>query len=67
MTLTSTESLSAGTATLQVVLPAVKLDSGIPVSNNGDFVTVEHNFTVLDNLTAAQPLYVVLRTADTAL
>ena len=67
VTLTSSEALSVGTATLQVVLPAVKLDSGIPVSNNGDFVTVEHNFTVLDNLTAAQPLYVVLRTADTAL
>jgi hypothetical protein len=67
VTLTSTEALSTGTATLQVVLPAVKLDSGIPVSNNGDFVVVEHSFTVLDNLVAAQPLYVVLRTADTAL
>lgn len=65
VTLTSSEALSTGTATLQVVLPAVKLDSGIPVSNNGDFIVVEHSFTVLDNLVAAQPLYVVLRTADT--
>jgi hypothetical protein len=64
VTLTSSEALSTGTATLQVVLPAVKLDSGVPVSNDGDFVTVEHEFTVLDNLTAAQPLWIVLRTGD---
>jgi hypothetical protein len=64
VTCTSTEALSVGFATLQVVLPAVKLDSGIPISNNGDFITVEHQFTVLDNLVAAQPIYVVLRTAD---
>lgn len=67
VTLTSSEALSTGTATLQVVLPAVKLDSGIPISNNGEFITVEHSFTVGDNLVAAQPIYVVLRTADTAL
>lgn len=65
VTLTSTEALSTGTATLQVVIPAAKLDSGVPVSNGGDFVTVEHSFTVLDNLTAAQPIWFVLRTADT--
>lgn len=67
VTLTSTDALSAGTATLQVVLPAVKLDSGVPVSNNGDLVVVEHSFTALDNLTATQPIWVVLRTADTAI
>lgn len=67
VTLTSTEALSTGVATLQCVLPAVKLDSGIPMSNDGDFIVVEHSFTVLDNLTAAQPIWFVLRTADNAL
>lgn len=67
VTLTSTEALSTGTATLQCVLPAVKLDSGIPVANNGDLITVEHSFTVLDNLTATQPIWFVLRTADTTI
>ncbi len=67
VTLTSTESLSTGFATLQVVLPAVKLDSGVPMANNGDFITVEHSFTVLDNLTATQAMWIVQRTADTTI
>ena len=67
VTLTSTEALSSGFATLQCVLPAVKLDSGIPVANNGDLITVEHSFTVLDNLTATQAIWFVLRTADTTI
>lgn len=64
VTLTSSEALSTGTATLQITLPIVRLESAIPVANNGDLVTVEHSFTVLDGLVAAQPLYVSLRTAD---
>lgn len=67
LTLTSAEALSSGTATLQIVLPAVKLDAGVPMSNNGELITVEHSFTVLDNLTATQPIWVVLRTADSAI
>lgn len=64
LTATSTEALSTGFATLQVVLPIVRLESAVPVANNGDLVTVEHSFTVLDGQVAAQPIYVVLRTAD---
>jgi len=67
VTLTSAESLSTGFATLQFVLPATKLESAIPISNNGDLVTVEHSFTAYDNLTATQPIWVVLRTADTVI
>jgi hypothetical protein len=67
LTFTSTESLATGFAQLQIVLPAVKLDAGIPISNNGDLVIVEYPFTVLDNLVAAQPIYVVLRTSDSAI
>lgn len=65
-TLTSGEALSTGFATLQIVLPEIKLDSAVPVSNDGETITVEHSFTAFDNLTAAQPIWIVLRTADTA-
>ena len=66
VTVTSAEALSSGFAQLQVVLPVVRLGEGIPQSNNGDIITVEHPFTVLDGLVAAQPLYVVTRTSDSA-
>lgn len=67
-TLTSGEALSSGNATFQLVLSAIKLDGpGAVKSNDGDLITVEHTFTAYDNLTAAQPMYGVLRTADTAL
>ena len=67
LTFTSAESLATGFAQLQVVLPACKLDAGIPISNKGDLVIVEYPFTVLDNQVAAQPIYVVLRTSDSAI
>lgn len=66
-TFTSTEALSTGTATLQIVCPAIRLDGDLPDANGTDLVTVDVPFTVLDNLVAASPLYVVIRTADTAL
>ena len=59
--------LSAGLETLQIAVPELKLDGKLPTSNNGELITVGLEFTVLDNLTAAQPLWVVARTADTAL
>jgi len=67
VTLTSSEALSTGTATLQVVLPICRLESAVPVANNGDLVTVEHSFSVLDGQVAAQPIYVVLRTSETTI
>ncbi|MGL4256348.1 MAG: phage tail tube protein [Microbacterium sp.] len=67
-TLTSGEALSTGFATLQVVLPAIKLDGpGAVVANDGDLITVEHTFTAYDNLTAAQPIWIAVRTSDTNL
>lgn len=59
--------LSNGTETLQVVVPEYKLDSGLPTPNGTDLITTDFNFTALDNLSAAQPLWIVTRTADTAL
>lgn len=67
LTLTSEEALSTGFAQLQIVLSAAKFDGAIPVANNGELITVAHPFTVLDNLTAAQPIWVCQRTADAAL
>lgn len=59
--------LSTGTETLQIVLPEIKFDTELPKSKQGDLVMQSMGFTVLDNLTAAQPLWVVCRTSDTAL
>ena len=59
--------LGVGNETLQVVLSEIKLDGKLPASNGGKEITVELGFTALDNLTAAQPMWIVTRTADTAL
>jgi hypothetical protein len=60
--------LSTGLETLQLVLPELKIDTGgIPMTNGTDLVTQTLNFTGLDNQTAAQPIWVVARTSDTAL
>ncbi len=67
LTFTSTEALSTGVATLQIILPEIKLNGEIPKANGTDLITLGVDFDVLDNLTASQPIWVVLRTADTAL
>jgi hypothetical protein len=59
--------LSTGVETLQVVLPEVKFDTEIVKQGGTDLSIQGMEFTVLDNLTAAQPIYVVSRTADSAL
>lgn len=59
--------LSTGVETLQVVIPEVKFDGKLPSSNAGNLITVPMEYVGLDNLTAAQPIWVVVRTADTAL
>lgn len=59
--------LSTGVETLQIVLPEIKLDNEIPKTNGTDLIRQSLNFSVLDNLTAAQPIWVVMRTSDTAL
>lgn len=59
--------LSTGLETLQVIVPEIKFDGELPKANGTDLITVPMSFTGLDNLTAAQPIWAVLRTADTAL
>lgn len=60
-------SLTAGFETLQVIIPELKADSELPKTNGQDLVIQSMSFTGLDNLTAAQPIWVVSRTSDTAL
>lgn len=67
LTLTTAVALSSGFEQFQIALPAVKLDKAVPVSNKGDLITVACDFTVLHNQVAAQPIYVVHRTSDSAL
>ena len=67
LTFTSAETLSTGTAQFQITLPEIKLNGELPKANGTDLITLGVDFDVLDNLTAAQPIWVSLRTADTAL
>ncbi|MGZ4559480.1 MAG: phage tail tube protein, partial [Mycobacteriaceae bacterium] len=59
--------LSTGVETLQVVVPEIKFDSQIPQTNGTDLIVQSMAFAALDNLTAAQPLWVVTRTSDASL
>lgn len=59
--------LSTGSETFQVALPEIKFDNELAKANGGNLITQAMSFAVLDNLTAAQPIWCVTRTADTAL
>lgn len=59
--------LAAGFETLQVIIPEIKFDDELPNTNGTDLIVQGMQFTGLDNLTAAQPFWIVTRTADTAL
>lgn len=59
----------AGTARpeqVQCVLPVVHLDGSLPESNEGELVTVEMDFSVLDG-TTQQPITITQTTTDLAL
>lgn len=59
--------LSSGNETLCVALPEVKTDGGgVPQANGTGLITQTVNFTALDNLSAAQGMWISTRTADTA-
>ena len=59
-------SLSSGSETFAISLPCVRLDGQLPNGKKGELVTIEHSFTVLDNLSNA-PMQVCFRTSDSAL
>jgi hypothetical protein len=58
--------LGVGNETLQVIVPEIKLDGNMPKTAGTNRATQALTFTGLDNLTAAQPIWVVGRTADIA-
>lgn len=64
---TATDITAGNPATLQVVVPDIRFEGELPKSNGGDVITQSMKFVGLDGLVAAQPLYIVVRTADTAL
>lgn len=60
--------ISAGQPpTLQITLPDIRLEGELPKSNAGDVIVQSIDFTAFDNLTASKPIYIAVRTADTAL
>lgn len=67
LTFTTGTALSVGFEQFQVVLPAIKLNGDIPSANGTDLVILSVTFDILDNLTAAFPFYIAMRTADVAL
>ena len=61
------ETLTVGTAQLQLALPAAFIDSGpIPQPGEGETVTTEIEWSILDNLISI-PAYMAMRTADVTL
>lgn len=67
VTLTSAEALNTGYATLQVCIPEIYLDGTMPKANKGELITTQVTFSGTDDGTSDEPLWVCLRTADTAL
>ena len=66
--LTFTHSATIGTnakPVLQVWVPVINLEGGLPTANGGDVITQSIDFTGLDNLTNA-PLTIVYVSTDTA-
>lgn len=59
--------LSSGNETFQVAIPEIKIDKDLPQADGSSMIKTGIGFTVLDNLTAAQPIWVVTRTSDAAL
>lgn len=65
-TLTGDQALSTGNTGFQIALPVTKLDGQLPAANEGDEITVQHAFKGLHDV-STEPLFVAVRTADTAL
>ena len=64
--MTLVKTFTAGADVLQIVIPDVRFDGDI-VKASTDLAMQELKWTGLDGLTAAQPIWIVCRTADTAL
>lgn len=61
-------SIGAGPETLQIAVPDLRINSGaIPVPADDKTIVTAIECKIMDNLTAAEPVWLVTRTADTAL
>ena len=65
-TITGDLALSTGNTGYQFALPHIKLEGELPNANEGDEILVNHSFKGLHD-TTTEPVFVVARTADTAL
>lgn len=63
----ATDIVTGQKAQLQLTVPDIRFEGELPKSNGGDVITQSLDFTAFDGLVAAQPLYIAIRTADTAL
>lgn len=59
--------IGTGADQVQIVLPEIKLDGDLPEGGPDAPPSQAIKATVLDNLTASQPLWIVARTSDSAL
>ena len=64
--LTIVKTFTSGTDVLQIIVPDVRLDGDLPKASN-DLALQDIKWVGLDGLSAAQPIWIVCRTADTAL
>jgi len=64
--MTLVKTFTSGADVLQIVIPDVRFDGDI-VKASTDLAMQDIKWTGLDGLTAAQPIWIVCRTADTAL
>jgi hypothetical protein len=60
------ETPSETVAVLQIVLPSILLKSEVPTSNDGAAITQSIDWEAFDNGAAAEPIWVIYRTLDTA-
>lgn len=56
--------LSTGVEQLQIIVPEIKFDGELPKTNGSELIIQSMKFTGLDNVTAAQPIWVIMRTSD---
>jgi hypothetical protein len=59
--------LSTGNETMQVAIPCLKLDGDLPEGGPDQIASQAIKLTGLDNLTAAQPMWITTRSSDSAL
>jgi hypothetical protein len=64
--LTLVKTFTSGADVLQIIVPEVRLEGDLPKAST-DLALMDVKWTGLDGLSAAQPIWIVARTADAAL